>query len=178
MAEWRAHAGAMSLMRAGRFAARLQARRARPSDEQPILGLVALLFREMGLDGDAWRAEAGRAIRTRGRNRAVFVAEVQDIIVACGAVSISWRYPGPTTPDGRVAYVNWMVTAPAHRRRGYGRAVLEALLDWVEARGVRMTELYATEEGYPLYTNAQFGPPPRPFLRRLSRLHPPDSSVT
>jgi GNAT superfamily N-acetyltransferase len=44
-----------------------------------------------------------------------------------------------------------MWTAPAHRRRGLGRQVVEAMLSWGRANGVTRFTLHASEAGRPLY---------------------------
>jgi GNAT superfamily N-acetyltransferase len=58
-----------------------------------------------------------------------------------------------------------MCTDPAYRRRGLGRAVLAALLDWLWAHGVTLVELHATKDGDPLYRSFGFKDPAQPQLR-------------
>jgi hypothetical protein len=75
-----------------------------------------------------------------------------------------------------------MVVAEGHRRRGIGRAILEAVVDDLHGRGVRRLELYATADGRPLYEHAGFGPidpGSRVELPREAPLRPePDVEVT
>ncbi|MBY8338568.1 GNAT family N-acetyltransferase [Streptomyces sp. KC 17012] len=49
-------------------------------------------------------------------------------LAACGIGSIEQRLPGPHLLNGRIGQVIGVVTDPAHRRRGYGRAVMRGLL--------------------------------------------------
>ncbi len=49
------------------------------------------------------------------------------------------------------AHIGSMYTDPAHRRRGYGRDVLQSLLTWAAARGATKAHLFASELGRPLY---------------------------
>jgi RimJ/RimL family protein N-acetyltransferase len=67
---------------------------------------------------------------------AVFVAEVPEGIV--GRLSVG-RDPHPASHH--VADLGLMV-ARSHRRRGIGRALLEAAVDWARAREVRKLELH------------------------------------
>ena len=63
-------------------------------------------------------------------------------------------------------YIGSMVTDHGHRRLGHARAVLTALLDEFEARGIGKVSLHATEYGEPLYRSVGFGDPPNPELVR------------
>jgi RimJ/RimL family protein N-acetyltransferase len=67
---------------------------------------------------------------------AVFVAEVPEGIV--GRLSVG-RDPHPASHH--VADLGLMV-ARSHRRRGIGRALLEAAVEWARAREVRKLELH------------------------------------
>ncbi|MFN2545136.1 MAG: GNAT family N-acetyltransferase [Actinomycetota bacterium] len=142
---------------------------ARPQDAERVIALASSMYESMGLDvtRPEWRAEAERMIRERsgGDDCAVFVSEVDGEPVACGGVTLTTRLPGPGVPNARYAYIQWMVTDPAHRRRGHGRAVFEAILAWVRGRGVRNAELHATSEGEPLYRAFGFDDPRYPQLR-------------
>lgn len=107
-----------------------------------------------------WRAVARRAVMERtGDDVAVFVADdpgVPGRLVACGAGIVVRRLPNPHHPHGLAGYVQWMSTDPDFQRRGYGRAVLQGVLGWFEARGVDNVELHATPEGEPLYRSEGF----------------------
>jgi GNAT superfamily N-acetyltransferase len=94
--------------------------------------------------------------------------EVDGALVACGAGVVCRRLPNPWHPDGLAGYVQWMSTEPAFRRRGLGRAVLRAVLDWFAQLGVENVELHATEEGAPLYRSEGFwrGSGGEPMRRR------------
>jgi len=77
-------------------------------------------------------------------------------LVSCGAGVAVPRLPNPWHPDGRAGYLQWMCTDPAFRGRGYGRAVLRAVLGWLEEHGIDNVELHATAEGRPLYRSEGF----------------------
>jgi GNAT superfamily N-acetyltransferase len=102
-----------------------------------------------------WQQAYARGLRERlgAPDVAVFVIDrpAGEGLAACGMGFIYERFPGPGLPDGRFGYVLGMATDPEFRRRGYGRAILEALLDWYRANGVRRVDLHATADGEPLY---------------------------
>jgi GNAT superfamily N-acetyltransferase len=135
-------------------------RSARPGDAAEVARLAELMYRSLGVthpegDWEGWRAAAGRAVSARlGHDLEVVVAEdpgAPGRLVACGAGTIVERLPNPSHADARVGYIQWMSTEPAFRRRGLGRAVLRALLDWYGRRGVDNVELHASPSGAPLY---------------------------
>jgi GNAT superfamily N-acetyltransferase len=108
---------------------------------------------------------------------------------------------GPRGPIGTVSCASFGATGwigalgvePAARRQGLGRALTQACIDWLRARGAQTVLLYATEAGRPLYEQLGFvgqgtatawrgaAPPPagvalrplregdRPALARLDR---------
>lgn len=70
------------------------------------------------------------------------------------------RLPSPGNPDGSYAYLCSFSTEPHWRRHGLARAVLTALLEELDARGVARVELHASPDGEPLYAAAGSPPPP------------------
>jgi ribosomal protein S18 acetylase RimI-like enzyme len=57
---------------------------------------------------------------------------------------------------GPLGFVGNMIVAEAHRRRGVGSAILEAVTAYLESAGCRRLELNATSEGRPLYERHGF----------------------
>jgi GNAT superfamily N-acetyltransferase len=57
---------------------------------------------------------------------------------------------------GDFAYVGLMAVHPALQSRGIGRALLQRLLAWLDARGTPAALLDATEAGRPLYASLGF----------------------
>ncbi|HMK99751.1 MAG TPA: GNAT family N-acetyltransferase [Acidimicrobiales bacterium] len=121
---------------------------------------------------ETWRRAARDVVqRLPGDEVAVFVADHPDrpgTLVSCGAGVVVPRLPNPWHPHGRAGYVQWMSTEPEFRRRGYGRAVLQAVLAWFDQGGVDNVELHATEQGEPLYRSEGFwrGSGGEPMRRR------------
>jgi GNAT superfamily N-acetyltransferase len=135
-----------------------------------------MMYESMGLDasGEDWRENAAKLMAERlgGDEAVVFVVDDPDgagALAACGAAAVIQRLPGPTTPSGRWGYVQWMSTEPRYRRRGLARAIVAAIIGWLEARGIHNVELHATPEGEPLYRSFGFSDPASPELRRIGR---------
>lgn len=136
------------------------------ADGPEVVRLAEIMFRPLAGDRPdeagwaRWRA-ASLAV-TAGLPRddlGVFVVDHPDhpgALVSCGAGVVTRRLPNPWHPQGLVGYVQWMSTEPAWRRRGLGRAVLRAVLQFFEERGVDNVELHATADGAPLYRSEGF----------------------
>jgi len=111
----------------------MPARPATIDDIPEVLRLAALMYATIGKRADEnWFREAGRLLETRmseGRT-GVFVADAEEPgrLASCVAATIVERLAGPRNPAAtKAAYVQWMCTDPAYRRRGLGRAVLATL---------------------------------------------------
>lgn len=59
---------------------------------------------------------------------------------------------------GAIGVIGNVVTAPAYRRRGLGRLLMQTTLDWLREQRVRHAVLDATADGRPLYTRLGFVP--------------------
>jgi RimJ/RimL family protein N-acetyltransferase len=118
-------------------------RPARPGDAAALVELAETVGSEpegwLATDG-SWRSvgEERRYLRTIARypHAAVFVAEEGERIV--GRLSLA-RDPNPAS--AHVADLGLMVAA-SHRRRGIGRGLLEAAVQWARESGVRKLELH------------------------------------
>ncbi|HEV2235192.1 MAG TPA: GNAT family N-acetyltransferase, partial [Ktedonobacterales bacterium] len=60
------------------------------------------------------------------------------------------------TAYGEIGVIGNVIVHASYRARGLGRAVMEAELEWLSARGVRSVELDATVDGRPLYQKLGF----------------------
>jgi GNAT superfamily N-acetyltransferase len=159
-------------------------RRAGPEDAAEITRLRALMLAsvdgsptrlaELRLDeewADRCRAELTEQLSQPPTGGNLLVAMVVDApdgsgLASAGVGVIDLRLPAPGRLSGRMGHVSSMCTDPRWRRRGYARAVLDAVVDWLRDQGCSRVELSASDEGLPLYEQSGFVPPPHPSLRR------------
>jgi GNAT superfamily N-acetyltransferase len=73
-----------------------------------------------------------------------------EVVAGGGATIIPWP-PGPRYMGDKLAFVYNVYTEPAHRRRGLGRLVMEAIHDWCRDAGIASIALNASRDGLPLY---------------------------
>ncbi len=59
---------------------------------------------------------------------------------------------------GREGLVMNVYTAPAWRRRGIARRLMEEIIAWAKTAGIVRLVLHASDEGRPLYTALGFVP--------------------
>jgi RimJ/RimL family protein N-acetyltransferase len=118
-------------------------RPAEPGDASELITLASAVGREPGdwlLTTDAWRSVADerrylRAVR-RHADAAVYVAVDGERVI--GRLSLA-RDPHPASVH--VADLGLMVAA-SHRRRGVGRALLQAAVTWARRAAVSKLELH------------------------------------
>jgi RimJ/RimL family protein N-acetyltransferase len=125
-------------------------RRAKPADAAALVELAEAVSSEPEgwlIAEGAWRTvgEERRYLRTLSRypHAAVLVAEADGGVVA--RLSLA-RDPHPAS--AHVADLGLMVAA-SHRRRGIGRALLEAAVAWARDAGVRKLELHVFPHNEP-----------------------------
>jgi GNAT superfamily N-acetyltransferase len=149
----------------------MRARPARLEDGDEVLRLAAVMYSSMGQDPSdpRWLRMAKAQFTSRlGDDLGVFVVDHpdRDGLAASAAVTITTRLSGPNNLSARTAYVQWVATDPEARSRGFGRAVITALVEWCEDRDVVYVELHATAAGEPLYRDLGFGDAGPVALRR------------
>jgi GNAT superfamily N-acetyltransferase len=125
---------------------------------------------DLGLD-EEWAERCRAELRSELAAGTRLVAMVVDApdgagLASAGVGVVDLRLPAPGRISGRVGHISSMCTDERWRRRGYARAVLDALVDWLRAQGCSRVELSASDEGAPLYEASGFVPPPNPSLRR------------
>ena len=136
-------------------------RRAGPSDAAALVRLRGHMLAAMGADvaSPDWAAACEQAFVRRLQEPDRFAAWVVDVDgepVSCGVGWVEEHLPSPGRPDGRRGHVASMSTDPRHRRNGYARLVLGALMGWFAALGVPRVDLRATQDGLPLYEELGF----------------------
>lgn len=77
-------------------------------------------------------------------------------LACCGLVNIAPRLPRPGALAHYMGYVQWVSTAPQHQYKGYARAVMDALLEETDRRGIEVVELHASPQGRHMYEDLGF----------------------
>ena len=142
----------------------LTIRPASVADVETILHHRRSMFAEMG-DGteaelDAMVESARTFIKAAlqdGSYRA-WLVEADGRVVSGGGVALVPYQPTPLDPEARRAYVLNMYTEPSHRRRGLAKLVLEAIVSFCRAQGLKAVLLHASDAGRPLYLQMGFEP--------------------
>jgi GNAT superfamily N-acetyltransferase len=86
-----------------------------------------------------------------------WLVEADGVAVAGGGIQLRPLVPRPGYVRGEPeAIVLSVWTDPAHRRRGLARRVMDAILEWCRANGVRRVCLHASPDGRALYEQLGF----------------------
>ena len=124
------------------------------------------MFAGMGTDtarlDEAWWQRSTELFRARLDEPGEFAAFVIDKPAGgLAAVAVGWLNQHLVAPSAaeRVGYVANICTDPDHRRRGYARATLEALLAWLRGTDASVVNLHASGEGEALYRSLGFAEP-------------------
>ncbi|MGC5396643.1 GNAT family N-acetyltransferase [Streptomyces sp. DT20] len=146
-------------------------RAAGPADAEGIIGLRSEFVLSEPLDTE-WSAlcstQLARRLSPGGDARAQVALAPDGSVVSCALGLIHPVLPAPAYPKGLAARVHALATRPEFRRRGLAREVLSALLDRLQADGVTLFELHASEAAAPLYRDLGFTADPA--LMRMTRL--------
>lgn len=114
--------------------------------------MLSAMGRDVGVPGWVDACEAAFIRRLAEPDRfAAWVVEVDGRAVSSGVGWLEEHLPAPGTVDGRRGHIASMSTEPAHQRRGYGRQVFSALMDWFASLEVPRVDLRATPDGRALY---------------------------
>lgn len=148
-------------------------RRATPEDAGELLRLRQVMIDSMaGANTDTgWQSASLATVSGKLADPAGgFAAFVVDRperpgrLAALAVGTVEYRI-GPGNPHGRVGYVFSVATDPDTRRRGYARACMDALVEWLREQGVGQIDLTASAEAEPLYASMGFVRQPDPFMR-------------
>ena len=132
-------------------------RRAEYKDISSLADFREKMFRsfvEGSVDYDTTKRETVRYLEKRlEQNEFVaWVAETEEgRVIACSAISFYGLPPKPWNLAGKYAYLSSMFTESQHRRKGLGRRLLQAALDFAKESGIKEVTLHATDDGEPLY---------------------------
>lgn len=134
-------------------------RRATPADAAAMTQLRALMHEAMGdTPTNEWRASCEEAFARRLSTATftAFVIEEDGVVVSGGTGWVEEHLPSPYQLDGRRGLIASMSTEPEHRRKGYGRQVMAALMAWFDEQEIPRVDLRATPDGQPLYETFGF----------------------
>lgn len=91
-----------------------------------------------------------------GTYRGWFATTADGRIVAGGGVIVLTFQPHPIDPRAQRAWVVNMFTEPEYQRRGLARRLVQAMIDWSRAEGMRYLYLHASDAGRSLYESTGF----------------------
>ncbi len=140
----------------------MRAEQATPADIGELTELRLLYTAE---DLGALREADAAAMRERlpgwlrlhlGRNLFAYVVRADGRIAACAFLLTVEKPMSPAFINGRTGIVLNVYTRPEHRRLGYARCIMRALLADARRLALCTVELKATEAGVPLYRDAGF----------------------
>lgn len=140
-------------------------REAAPSESAIILHHRRSMFRDMQ-EGTA--EELDRMVEVarpwlataleNGSYRHWLVVDGSGCVAGGGGVLLSPWPANPHDPCTERAVILNVYTEPQFRRRGVARQVMNAILAWIEAYGLRGVNLHASDEGRHLYERLGFKP--------------------
>lgn len=125
----------------------LTLRSATALDVEALVGLLAVLFEiEADFQPDPGRQRDGLALLLAAPARStVLVAERAGVVVGM----VTAQLVVSTAEGGLSGWVEDLVVLTSERRRGIGRALLEAVRAWAVERGARRLQLLADRENAP-----------------------------
>ena len=92
-----------------------------------------------------------------GRYQGWFMVAADGVVLAGAGLWLMEWPPGGLTRSPYQGFVFNVFTERAHRKQGFSRRLMQALLDACAAQGVNVVRLHASSEGRPLYTALGFG---------------------
>ncbi|GAA3437772.1 hypothetical protein GCM10018954_073860 [Kutzneria kofuensis] len=134
-----------------------------PADAEELVRLRVVMFEAMGRDvtvGD-WQRPCVEVFR-RELGGPGLIATVIDApdggLASCAAAFVRLDLPRPGETATASAHLHNVCTDPAWRRRGLARLVVTALVERLDALGVRRSDLHASEDGRSLYESLGYKP--------------------
>lgn len=161
-------------------------RRAAVDDVAELVRLRHAMFRDMAKSGAAtrpdavedtsWHATAAEMLRLHLTDDSLVACVIDDPhgrhgagprLIGCAVAQLSNRLPGPGFPTGLSGSLSTVYVEPAHRVRGCGRVLTQAVLDWLQAAEAEVVDLHATPHSEELYRSLGFAEPASLAMRRL-----------
>jgi len=118
-------------------------------------------FEKMGVATELWLRHAIPSKIYRGWTA---VTDNGDVAAGGGLIVIPWP-PGPMSLDPRCGFVFNVYTAPAHRKQGLARRLMDAMHEHCRAEGIERVVLNASTFGKPLYDSMGYVVADEPMMR-------------
>lgn len=143
----------------------MQLRTATTADIPELVRLRAVMLADLGTDpggqDERWRRCARTWFEQRIAGREDWTCLVAGAgpggrLLATGMAWETYHLPGPERTDGRRGYIDGMVTDRPARGMGHARRIVDALVAWLDSRGIRYVQLHASPSGAPVYAAAGF----------------------
>jgi GNAT superfamily N-acetyltransferase len=131
------------------------------------------MFTDMGVEVDAPALRLAfaawlRAVMPSGEYRAWLCESPSGDIVAGGGISLLRWPPGPrSTAVGPLAFVYNVYTAPAHRKRGLARSLMETIHAWCAEYGIPALALNTAADARHLYESMGYVEAPSPMMFKM-----------
>ena len=128
------------------------------------------MFRDMGIPAEFEDMAAAtelwlqHAIPSKTYRGWIAATHTGDVAGGGGLIVIPWP-PGPMTMDPRCGFVFNVYTAPADRKQGLGRRLMDAMHDHCRAEGIERVVLNASTFGKPLYDAMGYVVTDEPMMR-------------
>lgn len=94
----------------------------------------------------------------RSGARAHWLGEVDGRIAACIVVQRVDLAPRPCRPDDAMGVITDLYTAPEHRCRGIGSALLSRAASWARGRDLELLAVWSSDEAWDWYGRRGFEP--------------------
>jgi len=149
--------------RSGRLEQELPIRAAQAADIEIICEHRRAMFLDMGHTGrilDPMIAAFRPWLKQRlesGEYRGWLAGNGGEVIAGAGLWLMPWP-PHLVAPDQPRANILNVYTKPEWRGRGVARQLMETILNWCAAQGIRAVILHASDAGKPLYRSMGFEP--------------------
>jgi len=133
------------------------------TDIDQLIRLRFDFFAAIGHPAEENREEIEASLRSYferhiGKDCFVLALQESDEIIASGYLTVNEIPANRNALNGLSGTLLNLFTYPSHRGKGYGTALIEAIKAEARNRNLSFIDLYATEQGTPLYEKTGFVP--------------------
>lgn len=130
--------------------------------ELPMIADLKLkMFQEVGMAGILMDGFIDEVIRCYGKmyrsgTARHFVIESEGQLMACAGAFIKADIPYCFYRDRKYGFIGDVYVSAEHRRKGYARALTQAVLDWFREQDIKTVRLLASHDARNLYESLGF----------------------